>query len=60
MMHVTGVGTVADPIGVPALQTSSGVTAEIVIATGGNAEIAAAITVTGVTTATGVAAGKHS
>ncbi|HEX3249650.1 MAG TPA: hypothetical protein VHS05_09490 [Pyrinomonadaceae bacterium] len=60
MMRVTGVGTVADPIDVLALQTSSGVIAAIMIATGGKAEIAAGMTVIRVTIATGVAAGKHS
>jgi hypothetical protein len=59
MMHVTGVGTVADPTEARGLQTFSDVIAANAIATGGNAEIVA-ITTIGMTIAIGVVEGRHS
>jgi hypothetical protein len=59
MTRVMGVGTVAGPIDVLVLLTSSGVIAAIAISTGGSAEVVV-ITGIGITIGPGVVAGRHS
>jgi hypothetical protein len=59
MTRVMGVGTVADPIDVLVLLTSSGVIAAIAISTGGSAEVVV-ITGIGITIGPGVVTGRHS